>query len=86
MPEAAAILFQGGFPRSTEPGARRAGQTTIFHVQRNPENVQAAIYPQRVLLCDRGTVDGAADWRVRRANISPRSARRSKPNCGVTMR
>jgi hypothetical protein len=31
-------------------------------VQRNLEDVQAALYPERVLLCDRGTVDGAAYW------------------------
>ncbi|HEY6079275.1 MAG TPA: AAA family ATPase, partial [Polyangiaceae bacterium] len=30
--------------------------------QRNLEDVQAALFPERVLLCDRGTVDGAAYW------------------------
>lgn len=62
VPEAATILFQGGFPRSQESGARRFAQTTIFHVQRNLEDVQAALYPGRTLLCDRGTIDGAAYW------------------------
>jgi predicted ATPase len=62
VPEAATILFQGGFPRSFEPRALRIAQTTIFHVQRSLEDVQAAIYPGRTLLCDRGTVDGAAYW------------------------
>lgn len=62
VPEAATILFQGGFPRSREPHASRCAQTTIFHVQRNLEDVQAALYPGRTLLCDRGTVDGAAYW------------------------
>jgi predicted ATPase len=62
VPEAATILFQGGFPRSRKEGARRAAQTTIFHVQRHLEDVQGAIYPGRILLCDRGTVDGAAYW------------------------
>ena len=62
VPEAATILFQGGFPRSREPHAARSAQTTIFHVQRNLEDVQAALYPSRTLLCDRGTVDGAAYW------------------------
>lgn len=62
VPEAATILFQGGFPRSREPHASRFAQTTIFHVQRNLEDVQAALYPGRTLLCDRGTVDGAAYW------------------------
>lgn len=62
VPEAATILFQGGFPRSREPRASRFAQTTVFHVQRNLEDVQAALYPGRTLLCDRGTVDGAAYW------------------------
>jgi predicted ATPase len=62
VPEAATILFQGGFPRSREPHALRAVQGTIFHVQRSLEDVQAALYPGRTLLCDRGTVDGAAYW------------------------
>lgn len=62
VPEAATILFQGGFPRSHDPMALRFAQTTIFHVQRNLEDVQAVLYPDRTLLCDRGTVDGAAYW------------------------
>ena len=62
VPEAATILFQGGFPRSLDPRASRIAQTAIFHVQRNLEDVQAALYPGRTLLCDRGTVDGAAYW------------------------
>ena len=62
VPEAATILFQGGFPRSHDPEAARHAQRTIFHVQRNLEEVQAALYPGRTLLCDRGTIDGAAYW------------------------
>lgn len=62
VPEAATILFQGGFPRCRKPDPRRIVQTAIFHVQRHLEDVQAALYPGRTLLCDRGTVDGAAYW------------------------
>lgn len=62
VPEAATMLFSGGFPRSEEVEARRAAQRAIFHVQRNIEDVQSARYPGRVLLCDRGTIDGAAYW------------------------
>ena len=62
VPEAATILFQGGFPRSREPHALRSAQISIFHVQRNLEDVQAALFPGRTLLCDRGTVDGAVYW------------------------
>lgn len=60
VPEAATMLFSGGFPRVSEPAALRAAQAAIFHVQRNHEAVQAAVHPGRILLCDRGTVDGAA--------------------------
>jgi predicted ATPase len=62
VPEAATLLFSGGFPRVEEPDARRAAQSTIYHLQRNLEDVQSARFPGRVLLCDRGTVDGAAYW------------------------
>ena len=62
VPEAATILFQGGFPRSRQPTARRHTQTAIFHVQRHLEEEYSALYPGRVLLCDRGTIDGAAYW------------------------
>ena len=62
VPEAATMVFSGGFPRSTQPLAVHAAQRAIYEVQRNLEDVQAALYPDRVLLCDRGTVDGAAYW------------------------
>ena len=62
VPEAATILFAGGFPRSQQWDANRAAQSAIYHVQRNLEDVQSSLYPDRVLLCDRGTVDGAAYW------------------------
>lgn len=62
VPEAATMVFSGGFPRVTQPNAVHAAQRAIYHVQRNLEDVQASLYPDRVLLCDRGTVDGAAYW------------------------
>ena len=31
-------------------------------MQRNLEDVQSARFPDRILLCDRGTADGAAYW------------------------
>lgn len=62
VPEVATLLFAGGFPRQVGDEARRSVQRAIYHVQRNLEDVQSASYPDRVLLCDRGTVDGAAYW------------------------
>jgi len=62
VPEAATLLFSGGFPRPSAPMAQKSAQRAIYHVQTELENVKAALYPDRVLLCDRGTVDGAAYW------------------------
>ncbi|MEW6431174.1 MAG: AAA family ATPase [Myxococcota bacterium] len=62
VPESATLLFSGGFPRAKEAGAVRAAQRAIFEVQRSLEDVTEAAHPECVLLCDRGTVDGAAYW------------------------
>ena len=63
VPEAATMIFSGGFPRYLElPTATAAVQRAIYHVQRNLEDAQAAKYHDRILLCDRGTIDGAAYW------------------------
>jgi predicted ATPase len=62
VPEAATLLFTGGFPRAGTPLGVHAVQRAVYHVQRNLEDTQAALFPGRILLCDRGTVDGAAYW------------------------
>ncbi len=62
VPEAATMMFSGGFPRYPAPEAICLTQKTIYHVQRNLEKIQASKYPHRILLCDRGTIDGAAYW------------------------
>lgn len=61
LPEAAGIVFGGGFPRGTRPGERRAAQRAIFHVQRELEAVTEDA-GGAIVLCDRGTIDGAAYW------------------------
>ncbi|MFZ1863303.1 MAG: AAA family ATPase [Polyangiales bacterium] len=62
VPETATMLFVGGFPRLGEWQARAATQRAIFHAQVALEDIQGAHYPNRVLLCDRGTLDGVAFW------------------------
>ncbi len=62
VPEAATLLFSSGFPRVHEIEAQQSAQGAIYHVQHNLEDIQAARYPDRILLCDRGTVDGGAYW------------------------
>lgn len=61
-PEAAGIVFGGGFPRSDLPKGKRAAQRAIFHVQRALETVALEHPETAVMLCDRGTLDGLAYW------------------------
>jgi predicted ATPase len=61
LPEAATIVFGGGFPREDDDGCRRAAQRAIFHVQHELEATGDAHGPA-IVLCDRGTVDGLAYW------------------------
>ncbi len=62
LPEAASILFGGGFPRGVGVGARKAAQRAIFHVQDALEQMAVEEAGGRLILCDRGVVDGAAYW------------------------
>lgn len=61
LPEAAGIVFGGGFPRDQRVGSRRAAQRVIFFTEQELEAVADLDEPAAVL-CDRGTVDGAAYW------------------------
>lgn len=62
LPESAGILFGGGFPRGDSPALRRAAQRAIFYTQRELEAIAEDTADVSVVLCDRGTVDGAAYW------------------------
>ncbi len=62
LPEAASIVFGGGFPRLKSDGSLRAAQEVIFHVQRGLEKVVVGEKHSAVALCDRGTIDGLAYW------------------------
>jgi predicted ATPase len=61
LPEAAGIVFGGGFPRTQSVPVRSAAQRAIFFVQRELEAAAGSTNPA-IVLCDRGTVDGAAYW------------------------
>jgi broad-specificity NMP kinase len=61
LPEAAGVIFGGGFPRSQSAGVLRATQRAIYHVQCGLEEAFAA-QGAGVMLCDRGAVDGYAYW------------------------
>lgn len=61
LPEAAGILFGGGFPRTKDVEVQRAAQRAIFHIQREIE-VAFASQDAALTICDRGTLDGLAYW------------------------
>jgi len=62
LPEAAGILFGGGFWRLESSSARLASQKAIFHIQREMENLALGEKTWGIGLCDRGTLDGLAYW------------------------
>lgn len=60
--EAASLLFRAGFPRADNDERRRVQERAIYHMQTALEDLAALDQPDRVLLCDRGTLDGLAYW------------------------
>jgi predicted ATPase len=62
VPEAAGMLFQGGFPRRSDDLGRAAAQRAIFHVQRELEGLALAAGEGVPVLCDRGSLDALAYW------------------------
>jgi predicted ATPase len=62
LPEAAGIVFGGGFPRGSGDAARRASQRAIYHVQDEIQRLVVEEGRLAVALCDRGTVDSLAYW------------------------
>ncbi len=64
VPEAATHVYdalQTRWDRLDVPG-RRDVQRQIYHHQIEQENRLAAAHPDRIILLDRGTIDGAAYW------------------------
>ncbi len=62
LPEAASIVFSGGFPRKSSDLARKAAQEAIVQVQKALEKIALGEHLAAVALCDRGIVDGLAYW------------------------
>ncbi len=60
LPEAASILFQGGFPRHDTAAGRAGAQRAIYRVQAELERIAVEEQQAAIVLCDRGTVDGLA--------------------------
>lgn len=62
LPEAASILFNGGFWRLPSKSALASAQRAIFHVQHEMETLVKEENKWNFALCDRGTLDGLAYW------------------------
>jgi predicted ATPase len=63
VPEVATMLLRSFFPAVQSEAERRALQRAIFAVQQNLEAFhEARLHAGQVLLCDRGTPDGAGYW------------------------
>lgn len=62
LPEAASIVFGGGFPRHSTGAGQRSAQRAIHHVQVEVERLVTDEARVGIALCDRGTLDGAAYW------------------------
>lgn len=62
LPEAASIVYSGGFPRLGTRTSIHAAQRAIFRVQEELERFSIEEGLTSVTLCDRGISDGAAYW------------------------
>lgn len=62
VPEAATTLFSSGIPRASGVDNVRHLQKAIFNFQHTLEDLISAQNQNKLLLCDRGTLDGLAYW------------------------
>lgn len=62
LPEAASILFGGGFWRLDSRPGKMAAQRAIYHVQAEMQRLVLEERKWSIALCDRGTLDGLAYW------------------------
>ncbi len=62
VPEAASLIFGGGWPRRKTMSGVRHQQRAIYFVQRELESLLLEETPETVLVCDRGSIDALAYW------------------------
>jgi hypothetical protein len=62
VPEAATLLFGHGLDRAVGDGDPLPLQRSIYRMQLELEAIFRGCYPRRLLICDRGTLDGLAYW------------------------
>lgn len=62
VPEAASILYKGGFPRvKTYEGFYHA-QKAIYATQKELEDLRSKTHANSLIVCDRGSLDALAYW------------------------
>ena len=62
VPEAATLLFGHGLDREAGKGDGKLLQRSIYRMQISLEGIFRDFYSDRLLICDRGTLDGLAYW------------------------
>ena len=62
LPEAASILWTGGFPRRSSLPARYAAQRAIAKLQMEMQRMVIEEEKASLIICDRGTLDSLAYW------------------------
>jgi thymidylate kinase len=62
VPESASIIFGGGWPRRKNVTGVQHQQKAIFFLQRELELMITEENPDRLIVCDRGSLDGVAYW------------------------
>ncbi len=62
VPESASIIFGGGWPRRKTVFGVQHQQKAIFLLQRELESLIVGENPDRLIVCDRGSLDGVAYW------------------------
>jgi predicted ATPase len=62
VPEAATLLFGHGLSKDDTTDGGRQLQHAIYRMQLSLEEIFHDFFADRLLICDRGTLDGAAYW------------------------
>lgn len=62
VPEAASILYKGGFPRTKTPTGRTHAQRAIYFTQKEIEDLTIDESANEIIVCDRGSLDSIAYW------------------------
>lgn len=62
VPEAASILYSGGFPRKKTEISKKHTQRAIYFTQKELELIIQNESPEALIVCDRGSLDSIAYW------------------------